>query len=199
MAELKPCIDCGHQVSANAQTCPKCGSFYFLGVDCFVCSRDGGPRVSIKKAHRHPHHFRQGHDNPQYYHIECVQRIVTIPDGTLCPECRTSLSQSLNWEDLCGDRISCKNCGAPVLTSPKVGSCKRCNLPILDFHKWEVFDRLDHFYHDSCFKVVRKQRDQLEEQRRRNKQCISCGRRLGFWDLLLKRETHRVHYAFDYD
>jgi len=177
MAELIPCIDCGHRVSSSAFNCPKCKSPKPHGVDCLVCMDDGGARVSMKEVHKHPHrsHSLSG---PYYYHSECVRRILTIPTEILCRECNTTLFQSWNWEELCeSGHESCKNCGMPDVFRFK-GSCLKCYLPILIFHRMET--EYSDKYHESCFQTVRRlapanQRASIDSKERSNRIITSAG------------------------
>ena len=177
MAELTPCIDCGHRVSRSAFNCPKCKSPKPHGVDCLVCLDDRGARVSTKKGHQHPHSARSSY-GPYYYHPDCVKRVLTIPTEVLCPECGVTLFASWNWEELCESGYeSCKNCGAPDVLGHK-GSCLKCHLPILVFHRLELIS--SDKYHESCFQIVRRlapanQRANIDSKERSNRIITSAG------------------------
>lgn len=173
MAELTPCIDCGHRVSRSALECPKCNSPEPHGVDCLVCQDVGGSRLSIKQVHEHPHR-RHSSDRPYYYHPDCVRRVLAIATDVFCPECSTTLSQCWKWEELCENGVeSCKNCGVRNVFGRK-GSCAKCRLPILVFHRTETarqaFSLVE--YHESCFQalgilsVQAEQRASIESKRR---------------------------------
>jgi hypothetical protein len=122
-----------------------------------VCKNDGGTNLSIKKGHKHPHHDHSIYSGC-YYHPECIERVLTIPNNALCSECGVLLSQSWSWEELCERRyVSCKNCGGQDVFGHK-GSCSKCHLPILVFHRLETVGSVYSLakYHESCFQAVRR-------------------------------------------
>jgi hypothetical protein len=171
MEQLSVCFDCGHQISPKASRCPKCQSADPHGVICRFCYDQGGSRVSAKKAHSHPHDFRQGVDNKHYYHVECIQRLMAIPSNASCPDCRVQLFGLWKWNELCEGGPSCKKCGSPdvlggggfIWQSP--GYCSKCSLPIFSFHTREKVGDVYgwDYYHDSCLKVVRAKAQRLAE------------------------------------
>lgn len=160
MAELTACKDCQHQISISAHSCPKCGSHRPHGVECLVCKENGGTYLSQRNAHTHPH-GKNDWGIDAFYHPECVQGILTIPDGSSCPDCRINLSRSWTWEELCEGHLSCKNCGMVNVFGLKT-ICAKCKLPILAFHRIEDVGSL-YFagkYHESCFLVVQRLMEQ---------------------------------------
>lgn len=163
MAELTPCKDCQHQISRSALTCPKCNSHTPHGVDCLVCKDDGGISFSAKKAHLHPH----GTSNwgYTYYHPECIERVLAIPNAGSCSECCVGLSRSWSWKELCSNgHVSCKNCGVLNVFGQK-GNCTKCQLPILAFHRMEDVGSVysPSKYHEACFRTVQRLAAQATE------------------------------------
>lgn len=156
MPELTPCIDCAHQISRSASSCPKCNSSHPHGVYCLFCKDVGGSPLSDKKAHKHPHHKSDW--GFTYYHPGCVEKLLAIPNGLSCLECSVSLSSDWTWQDLCDNgHVSCKNCGVRNVFYQK-GNCSRCALPLLGFHRMvdtgSVYSSTK--YHEYCFQVVQR-------------------------------------------
>jgi len=173
MAELTPCIDCGHQISKLAIDCPKCQSSKPHGVHCLICQDDGGIALSIKKAHRHPHD--QSNWGYRYYHPECVKKVLAIPINISCPECAIQLSQSWSWEELCErGYVSCKNCGVLNVFGSK-GICEKCSLPTLGFNKGEVSGSIysAKTYHELCLRVVRRLEEQKQQEEEPKKASVT--------------------------
>jgi len=155
MADLIPCIDCGHRISRSADKCPKCQSSEPFGVPCKFCEDTGGARIPVKEA------YLSGHRT--YFHPECIKKVLSIPGGTLCPDCGVSQSQAWSLKELSERRVlSCKNCGMwDVLCLS--GMCSRCQLPILIFHKMKSSGSAR--YHDFCFELLRQQEQKSAEQK----------------------------------
>jgi hypothetical protein len=175
MAELTPCEDCQHQISKSARSCPKCKSSEPHGVNCLVCKDDGGRRLSVKAAHRHPHYRADW--GYSYYHPTCIERVLAIPDESFCPECAVKLSGSWNWEELCSNgHVTCKNCGVLNVFRLK-GNCAKCQLPILDFHAMRDTGSTysPSKYHESCFHSVQRlaaQTPQVEDPQKREDRIV---------------------------
>ena len=174
------CKDCECPISSAATKCPHCRSFTPHGVNCLVCEDDGGVRFSVKKAHSHPHPETKNSYNYSFYHPECVEKTLAIPKNVTCPECRTSLSRSWNWEELCESHsVSCKRCGLPRVFSIRLPSecrfCNKCRLPIFSFHRYALDDYyLETYYHESCWQVVRRLREQKKQEEQQKETSGGC-------------------------
>jgi hypothetical protein len=175
MGQLKACIDCGHQISSEAGHCPNCHSRFPHGVSCLACRDAGGAAVSVKKAHSHPHISRSDLGTPHYYHVECVQRLMAVPDTLTCPDCGASLSSLWKWEELCeAINTDCKKCAAPDVFDGKPyvwhsrGFCCKCHLPIFKFHRREEWG--EGYYHDSCLRILQaKERARADREAQEEK------------------------------
>jgi Zn finger protein HypA/HybF involved in hydrogenase expression len=166
MADLIPCIDCGQSISASASSCPKCQSEYPRGVHCTFCygrfpsafhggrfSSDAMPtirHISIKDAVSH----KKWGGTLEYYHLECVKKLLTPPDNSACPDCRIPIARFWDWEKLFKItdwyNTACPNCGSKhVLMRETFPSfCDLCALPLLRFHN--AVSRSREHYHDLC-------------------------------------------------
>ena len=84
-SQLCPCIYCGQQVSASAESCPKCKQRYFKGVMCYWC----GNRVPSEAAMGY--YWRCA-----YICKNCLEKHFTWPVDFKCADCAAPLP---TWTD----------------------------------------------------------------------------------------------------
>jgi hypothetical protein len=184
MAELVSCIDCAHLISPSARTCPKCLSEYPRGVHCTFCygrfprAIDGRfpsaaiptiKHISISDALSYDYH-----GTTDYYHLECVKRLLTPPANSKCPDCNIPISQYWDWERIFKNtdwyNTACQNCGSRniLMRGAFPSFCDLCHLPLLHFHN-EVSQTIPikHF-HDSCVPYQLKQAQEREHRQSPN-------------------------------
>jgi len=197
MAELVPCKDCGYSISPSAGKCPdpECRSERPHGVYCSVCYGSDlrfdvprSERISIKYECTQPRFS----GSTTYYHTDCVKKLLTPPKSSVCPDCKTPLSEHWDWKKIfinfAPGRVDCPNCGSPYALKHKVarsssGFCGYCALPLLQFHYVVSFNEIGYrgkHYHDSCGRKIRKQVEERqfmrrsELERRINKKGFGC-------------------------
>lgn len=196
MAELVPCIDCGHQISKSAYKCPKCTSDRPHGVHCLVCHpyELGAGLIGVPFPAKYA--ISRSDRYSEYYHPECAERVLTIPNYTICPECSIPIAQYWSWKELFNGHYwyarPCKNCGSPqILLNANVLAeigipehdsystpryelcCEKCKLPVCCFHRAFIDSTRSHHifitcYHDFCVpKYILDRRKQESERRQR--------------------------------
>lgn len=134
MAELTPCIDCGHQTSRSAFSCPKCRSPKPHGVACPVCEGDGGTLLSIKKAHKHPHSDTSPL-GPWYYHPACIRGVLTIPTNAVSQSVVFNYLNRGIWKNFVNTAISLVRIAGYSMFSVIRAIAPAASFRFLSFHK----------------------------------------------------------------
>lgn len=174
---ITPCIECGSMISSSAQQCPKCKAKEPHGVRCQVCG----------KQLKHKNAICGGEYNQYFYHIECINMVLSIPKDLNCPDCKTSLG-FLTPLLIEKKRLlpPCPQCGAnPILGRTFFTECNVCRLPIygeIGRHLRSGTYHEDYkYYHEICAEnpyVKQKiaQDDKILEQDRRTHSsgCLSA-------------------------
>jgi Zn finger protein HypA/HybF involved in hydrogenase expression len=150
---LTPCKDCGHQISVDAVTCPKCGSSEprvkeLILPDCVVCKQpvagvNGDSSTWGAEPETPPVNFdptgglktRGGF----WIHARCAHRLMALNRPSRCSDCGTELPAfdlypySNTVADAYYKRICCPNCGKP--DALEFNSFCFCGLPIFGKHE----------------------------------------------------------------
>ncbi|MBT6049077.1 MAG: hypothetical protein HOG49_19945 [Candidatus Scalindua sp.] len=117
-----PCINCGHNISRNAQSCPKCKNACF---DCLLCKRP------IKNQDLYRYTMFRG----KSYHKDCIRKYFQIPQSIRCPDCNivlaeTNLQTQLFDFSVHSPSSTCPNCGCPDPLKKVNHDCPVCGLII---------------------------------------------------------------------
>lgn len=134
---LTHCIECNHQISESAQSCPACSTTAPFGVVCELCRR----RLRQSQAMRCWRTIvpkSGGHQD--FVHKDCVDRYFTVPADLACPDCGfrlaaidADISPSTLWSSY-NKEVTCPRCGkVNVLgcTGPAGVFC--CRAPFYQF------------------------------------------------------------------
>ena len=142
---LKPCHECGADVSTEAGVCPTCKSRFFHAV-CNACNEPIGKRFAPSVAG---------------VHVACAEPLVKRIGR--CRECGTVIWSEQNWLQYLrefetkgdavygGFRLACGNCGARDPLGYMLTLCNKCRLPILtQLHPDSVHLEEKGYYHARC-------------------------------------------------
>ncbi len=210
MTNLVPCIDCSQLLSSTAVRCPKCNSEYPHGIYCRVCNPSSNRFLSDSRPFSVNQALTKGpHFSLAGYHVECVRRVLKVPDDAACADCGMPIAKLWDWDKLFVTKNldgPCPECGRPYLLSGLVSmqqvNCCGCDLPILLWHKRALADRnLDYpfadadylfadrsLYHDFCLAALRALVEKHEsriESRKSERDVVSEKSQQGCLSLLL--------------
>jgi RecJ-like exonuclease len=117
----------------------------------------------------------------KFFHSGCYD---LISRECVCPLCKSTF----NIEEL--RQIGALNCSECGHVSSAI-ECDKCGgVLVRNIKDYSVYA------HPTCCKILEAQKAQLIEERRRNRDCTSCGKDLGLLDLLFKREKHHGCHGF---
>jgi len=112
MGALIACPNCGHSISDNAYTCPKCNNNV---VRCRICDGLVAQQDLIYKSYA------------REYHRKCMHVVECFDLHYKCPICGFDLGSSSSQE-VSSPHYHCPNCGDGRVISVKC--CGKCDLPI---------------------------------------------------------------------
>lgn len=126
---LITCIECNHQISDAARSCPVCSTTEPLGTACELCYRRmrRSEGVTCKREH-----YSDGVVSVEYVaHKDCVDHHFTIPATFGCPDCGlrlgeigTDITPLTLWS--AWKHINCPGCGATDLLVSTERRLQRC-------------------------------------------------------------------------
>jgi hypothetical protein len=180
---LARCSYCERNMSSALDNCPHCGKLVPRMFSCGVCGRDVRSIDAVNEYGVEINRPACIHT----YHSSCYK---IISAECTCPVCKYTFtaeerrqrkSRDSNCPE-CGHRIyftSCHKCWGELISESCVALMQR---------PWDETATLRHYH---CHTLIEAQEAQIREQRKRNKQCIICGKNLGFFDLFFEREKHQ--------
>ncbi len=137
--KLVTCLECGHEISRNADLCPKCKTRHYM---CFFCKKSILPDEKDFIL------------SGRYVHESCFSPYFKLSNNVVCQTCSKPLNnKSFELELVISiSPCSCPHCAEP-LPFGEHNSCIICHRQIIPaIHRSVKKDSYD--FHDFCFKVL---------------------------------------------
>lgn len=181
-AKLSECFFCKRSMSVEFDRCPHCRELLPRIVRCGRCKQELSSLEAVNRYGEKEHDPYKGS-----YHAACYPEL----SKAVCSICQcefTADQRKQSDERGVWEGTKCSNCGHSEMLS----YCYKCGGPLTWSASKEIYDISDnsHFLHPACYTITQTQRAEKQDQRRKYKQCILCGKPLSFFDTLFGNQQH---------
>lgn len=178
---LTKCSYCRRSMSSALENCPHCGRLVPTTVQCLLCKENLRSPDSVNRHGECP-----SDSSNQFFHPLCYNRIAEYCRCPVCGHQLTAEERKQTDEGEFGRTFKCPECGH----SSCVATCPECG-------GYSIVNDDTHELHPACHARGESERiekweqhKKTEELRRKGKQCVKCGGKLSFLDVLVGADAH---------